>query len=102
MVGKEEEEKYAKHNVNNVTMDTLSQSTVTINALKKDATMKNEKQIAADVHAETMKEFKGFSIQSTISNYAQSNSDELVDAISDSKGLFDAKSDPKSDLKVAT
>ena len=37
----EEEEKYAKHNVNNVTTDTLFRSPVNINAQKKDANVTN-------------------------------------------------------------
>ena len=39
----EEEEKYAKRNVNNVTTDNLFQSPVTINAQNKDANMTNER-----------------------------------------------------------
>ena len=42
-------------NVNNVTMDTFFQSPITINAQKKDAKVTNERQIAADIHAETIK-----------------------------------------------
>ena len=126
MAGTEEKEKHYKLNVNNVTMDTLFQSPITINAQKKYANVTNEIRIAADIHAETIKEFKGFYIQSTISNSAHSDSEELVDALSDyeelveavsnseemvepvskSEELFDAVSDPKgdpsSDPKVAT
>ena len=90
MAGTEEEEKDAECNVDNVTMDTLFQSPISINAQKKDANMTNERRIAADIHAETMKEFKGFSIQSTISDYSRSNSEELVYAVSDSMQLVEA------------
>ena len=41
--------------VNNVTMDTLFQSPVTINAQNKDANVTNERRIAAEIHAETIK-----------------------------------------------
>ena len=36
-----EEEKYAKHNANNVTMDTLFHSPITINTQKKDTNVTN-------------------------------------------------------------
>ena len=51
----EEEEKDSKLNVNNLNTDTLFQSPVTINAQKKYANVKNERQIASDIHAETIK-----------------------------------------------
>ena len=51
----EEEEKYAERKVNNATMDTLFQSPVTINTQRKDTNVTNERPIAADIHAETMK-----------------------------------------------
>ena len=53
--GTEEKEKDAKRNVNNVTMDTLFQSPFKINTQRKIANVTNERQIAADIHAETMK-----------------------------------------------
>ena len=55
MTETEEEEKYAKHNVNNVTMDTLFQYPVTINKQTKDANMTNERRITLEIHEETMK-----------------------------------------------
>ena len=55
MTETEEEEKYAKHNVNNVTMDTLFQYPVTINKQTKDAHVTNERRITLEIHAETMK-----------------------------------------------
>ena len=51
----EEEEKYPKRNVNNVTMDTLFHSPVTINAQMKDENVTNERRIALDIHTETIK-----------------------------------------------
>ena len=59
----EMEEKYAERNVNNVTMDTFFQYPVTINAEKKDTNATNERQVASDILAEMMKEFKRFTIQ---------------------------------------
>ena len=51
----EDKEKDAYRNVNNITMDTMFQSPVTINAQKKDANVKYERQIASDILAETIK-----------------------------------------------
>ena len=82
----------------------------------KYANMTYERRIASGILAETIKQFKGCTIQSTIRNSAHSYSDEKVDAISDyeervdairnSEELLDAVSDPKSNPsrnpKVAT
>ena len=70
----EEGENDSKLNVNNINMDTLYQSPVTINTQRKDKNVTNEKRIASGVHAETMKNFNGFTIQSTISNSTHSDS----------------------------
>ena len=43
----EDEEKYAKHNINKIIMDTLFQSPATINAQKKDANVTYERQIGS-------------------------------------------------------
>ena len=43
-----------------------------------------------------MREFRGFTIQSTISNSAYSELEEMVDTISDSEELVDNVRDPKS------
>ena len=51
----EEEEKYAKRNVNNVTTDTLFQSHVTINAQKKYANVTYERRLDLSILAETIK-----------------------------------------------
>ena len=102
MIQTEGEEKDAERNVNNITIDTLVQSSVTINKQREDATVSNERRIASNIHAEMIKEFKGFTIQSTISNSTHSDSKELVDALGDYKELFDTVSDPKSYSLVAT
>ena len=64
----EDEEKYAERHVNNVTMDTSFHSPVTINAQKKDSNVTYERQISSGILVETIKEFNGCTIQSTISN----------------------------------
>ena len=71
--------------------------------------MTYERRIASGILAETIKQFKGCTIQSTIRNSAHSYSDEKVDAISDyeervdairnSEELLDAVSDPKKRSK---
>ena len=98
----EDEEKYAERNINNVTTDTSFQSPVTINAQKKYANVTYEGQIASGILAETIKYFKGCRIQSTISDSTHSNSEELVDALSDSEELVDVVRNPKSNSLVAT
>ena len=102
----EEDEKYVECNVNNITTDNLCQSPVTIHAQKKNANGTNERRIVSSILAETIKQFKGCTIQSTISDYAHSDSKEQVNAIRNSEELVDAVSDPKSnpssDPKVAT
>ena len=51
----EDEEKYAKPNVNKVTTDTLFRSPVTINAQNKYANVTYERKIASGILAETIK-----------------------------------------------
>ena len=51
----EEEEKDAERNIKNVSMDTLFQSPVTINTQRKNENVTNERQIALDIHSETIK-----------------------------------------------
>ena len=80
----EDEDKDAERNVNNVAKDTLFQSPVTINAQKKDTNMTYKKRISSGILAETIEEFKGCTIRSTISDSAHSCSAEQVDVISDS------------------
>ena len=50
-----DEEKNAKRNVNNVTTDTLFQSSVTVNAQNKDANVTYERNCFSGIIAETMK-----------------------------------------------
>ena len=57
--------------------------------------MTNERQIASSILAETIKEFKGYTIQSTISDSEHSDSEEQVDAISHSEEQVDTISNPK-------
>ena len=51
----EAEEKDAKRNVNNVTMDMFFKLPVTINKQRKDANVTYERQIASEIHAKTFK-----------------------------------------------
>ena len=66
-------------------MDNFIQSPVTINAQNKDANVIYERKIASGILAETIKEFKGCTIQSKISDSAHYDSDEQVDAKNDSE-----------------
>ena len=91
MAETEEEERDTKRNVNNVTMDSFLQSHVTINTQRKDTNVKNERRIASEIIKETIKEYHGLTIQSTISNYAYYNSEK-----------HDTVSDPRCDSLVAT
>ena len=65
-------------------MDNLFQSPIAINAQKKDTHVLYERRLSSGILAETIKEFKGCTIQSTISDSAQNDSDKQVDAIDDS------------------
>ena len=78
----EEEEEEIERKINNITYDTSFKSPVTINVQKKDAKCSLERRLVAGVLAETVKNFKGFTIQS----------DEQVDKIIDSKEHIDASS----------
>ena len=92
MAETEEEERDAKRNANNVTMDTFChQSPVTTNTQGKIANVKNERQISSDILEETIKGFNGLTIQSTI------NDSECYDLEED-----DAESIPNSNPKVST
>ena len=59
--------------------------------------MAYERQLALVNLAEAIKYFKGYTIQSTISNSAQNYNDEQADAINDTMELVHARSDPKID-----
>ena len=52
-----------------------------MNVQNKDGNWSLERRLASDVHAEMVEIFKGCTIQSTIRNSANSNSDEQVDEI---------------------
>ena len=62
----ETEEEEHKHNANNVTMDNFCQSPVTIHTQRKNSNVTNETQISSDILSETIKGFKGLTLQSTI------------------------------------
>ena len=91
MAETEQEECDAKRNANNVAMDNLCQSPVTTNTQRKIANVPNKRIISSDILAETIKGFKGLTLQSTINDFAYYNAEE-----------DDAESDPNSDPKVAT
>ena len=91
MAETKEEEHDAKRNSNHVTMDTFIQSPVMTNTPRKIANVPNERQISSEFLAETIKGFKGLTLQSTINDSSYYHSD-----------VNDAKSDPKSDQVVAT
>ena len=112
----EEEEEDTESNFNNVATDTSFYSPVAINAQKKYTNVSQERRLALGILEETIKQFKVWTIQSTIKNSAQNDSeehvdtindsDEQVDAINNSEELVDAGRDPKRDkssnLKVDT
>ena len=87
----EEEECNDKNNNNNMNMDTFWKSPVTNNTQIKNKNVTNERRIYLVVLAETIKVFKGLTLQSKINNSAYYNSDE-----------DDAESDTKSNQLVAT
>ena len=71
MAETEDEECNAKRNANNVTMDILFHwSPVTTNTPGEIANVTNERQIFPDILEETIKEFNGLTIQSTIKDSA--------------------------------
>ena len=72
-------------------MDTSFQSPIAINVQKKDANGSLQRQLASGVLAEKVENFKGCTIQSTISNSAHSNSEEEVDKTNDSEEQVDAR-----------
>ena len=75
----EEEEEDAQNNVNNVTTDTSFQSPVAMNVQNKDANMSYERQLASGILAETIKNFKGCTIQSKINGSVYYESDGQVE-----------------------
>ena len=75
-----------KRNTNNVTMDIFTHSPFMNNTQTKIANFPNERRISSDILAETIKEFKGLKIQSTMNDSSCYHSYQN-----------DAKSNPKSD-----
>ena len=67
--------------VNNITCDTSFQSPISMNVQKKYANFPLERRLASGVLAEMVENFKGCTIQSTISDSAHSDYDEQVDEI---------------------
>ena len=55
MIETEEEECNAKHNANNVTIDTFWHSLVSINTQRNIANVTNERRISSEILAETIK-----------------------------------------------
>ena len=72
-------------------MDTSFQSPIAMKAQKKDANMSLERRLALGILAETIKNFKECTIQSTINNSIYYESDEQVDEINDSDEQVDAR-----------
>ena len=72
-------------------MNTLCQSPVTTNTQGNISNLPNERQISSNIMVETIKVFKGLTLQSTIDYSAYYHSEE-----------DDKESDPNSDPKVAT
>ena len=76
MAETEYEERDAKCNANNVTLDTFSRSPFTTNTQVKITNVPNQRQIPLDILAETIKGFKGLTLQSTINDSKYYNSEE--------------------------
>ena len=79
-------------------MDTPFQSPVAMHVQKKDPNMSLKRELASDVLAETIKNFKGYTIQSTKNNSVYYESDEQVDEINNSEGQVDARNWLRNDL----
>ena len=74
MAETEEEERDAKRNSNNVTMDTFIQSPVMTNMLINIPNVPIERRTSSDILEETIKGLKGLTLQSTINDSAYYNS----------------------------
>ena len=72
----EEEERDAKFNSNNVTMDTFIQYPVTSNTPRNKSNVPNERRISLDILARTIKLFKGLMIEPTINDSAYYHSEK--------------------------
>ena len=95
MAETEEEEREAKRNANNVTIDIFCQSPVTKNTQGKIANVPNERRIYLGILEERIKGFKELTLDSKI-NYSVYYHSEEDDTESD------PNSNPSSDPKVAT
>ena len=87
----EEEEEEIERNINNISCDNSFQSPIDMNVQKKDTTFSLERRLALGVLAEMVENFKGCTIQSTISDSAHSNSEKQVDEINDFEEQVDAR-----------
>ena len=81
----EEEEEEIKRNINNITCNTSFQSPIAMNVQKIDANLSLERRLALGVLSEMVEIFRWWTIQSTISDSAHSDSGKQVDDINDSK-----------------
>ena len=72
----EEEERYAKCNSNNVTMDTFIQYPVTTNTPRNKLNVPNERRVSLDILVRTIKGFKGLMLEPTINDSAYYHSDK--------------------------
>ena len=72
-------------------MDTSFQSPVAMKAQKKDVNMSLQRRLSSDILAETIRNFKGCTIQSTINDSIYYESDGQVDEINDSAEQVDAR-----------
>ena len=86
MAETEEEERDAKRNANIVTMNTFYQFPATTNTHRKIANVTNERKFSSDILSETIRGFKGLTLQSTVNDSAYYNLEEN-----------DAEIDPKID-----
>ena len=76
MAKKDEEERDAKHNANNVTMKTFCQYPVTTNTQGNILNVLNGRRISSNILAETIKGFKVLTLNSTINDSAYYHSEE--------------------------
>ena len=63
-----------ERNANNVAIDTFCEPPVTTNIQGNIANVPNERQIFSNILAETIKGFKGFTLDSTINDSAYTHS----------------------------
>ena len=81
----EDEEEEIERNINNITCNTSFQSPVAMNVKNKYENMSLERQLASGILSEMIVIFKGCTIQSTIRDSIQSDSDKHFDKINDSE-----------------